>query len=72
MVMFVSPLNVMRRVDKIGANNANCKIKDTCLRFTYVERASQNATLHTFTFTPEVKNEQTICKGFVYDLSLIK
>ena len=62
----------MRRVDKIGANNANCKIKDTCLRFTYVERASQNATLHIHTFTPEVKNEQTICKGFVYDLSLIK
>ena len=66
--MFVSPLNVMRRVDKIGANNANCKIKDTCLRFTYVERASQNATLYTFTFTPEVKNEQTICKGFVLDV----
>lgn len=57
---------------KVTANNAGCKIKDTCLRFTYVERASQNATLHIHTFTPEVKNEQTICKDFVYDLSLIK
>ena len=60
------------KIPAVTCNNAGCKIKDTCLRFTYVERASQNATLYTFTFTPEVKNEQTICKGFVYDLSLIK
>lgn len=60
------------KIPAVTCNNANCKIKDTCLRFTYVEKARQNATLHTFTFTPEVKNEQTICKGFVYDLSLIE
>jgi len=60
------------KIPAVTCNNAGCKIKDTCLRFTYVERASQNATLHIHTFTPEVKNEQTICKDFVYDLSLIK
>ena len=56
------------KIPAVTCDNAGCKIKDTCLRFTYVERVSQNATLHTFIFTPEVKNEQTICKGFVLDV----
>ena len=51
------------KIPAVTCDNANCKIKDTCLRFTYAEKASQNATLHTFTFTPEFKNEQTKCKS---------
>lgn len=55
------------KIPAATCNNTECKLKDNCLRFTYLQKADESVTLHTFKFTPQIKDNETICKGFVLE-----
>ena len=54
------------KIPAVTCNNAGCKIKDTCLRFTYAEKASQNATLPISYTHLDVYKRQIINNGKGY------